>query len=413
MSGFCEQCGKKLEDAENFCPYCGAKVVQDESTTDTSPISITNESSDSTKKLIVVGVGIFFLLTGVIFFHNQKQEESSIKKTEIQSTSQIKKETDNTQPNLSHETNKSVDKTVNTLESLNKSDLLIGGLTLGMSRQNVKQKLGFPLNDSEDYYNYGDIEVSFDKNGVKTVACSNNPSYNTPRGIHIGSTLAEVKSAYGTNYFTDNDAKGTIYTYPLEKAHLRFVIDGTGRVNRIAFYNTESNLKPTEKPNTSAEKPNSHSEKPKTSHDEYNYSCKVDGKTTYKGIKRLGLSCALYSVKKQKSITSDFGSNYTARGTFYIVTVIVSNSTNEPIFVPSIYLMDDRGRKFSSDISAGATWQTMHGVESDFQLNPGQPGWLYEIFDIPDDANIKNLRCEASFSLEDNEFDVPFRVVTQ
>lgn len=248
MSRFCEQCGTKLEDGENFCHYCGTKFICSESTTDTSPISFTNESSDYSKKLIIGGLGAVFLLTGAFFLHNHKHEESSIKKTEIQSPSQIKKDTDKAQPKLSHETNKPVNKPVNISEPLNESDLLISGLTLGMSRQNVKQKLGFPLNDSEDYYNYGDIEVSFDKNGIKTVACSNNPYHNTPRGIHVGSTLAEVKSAYGTNYFTDTDAKGTIYTYPLEKAHLRFVIDGTGKVNRIAFYKSKSNLKSTEKP---------------------------------------------------------------------------------------------------------------------------------------------------------------------
>lgn len=244
MSRFCAQCGSKLEDGEKFCPYCGTKFICNESKADTTPTSITNESPDYSKKWITGVVVAVFLLTGAFFLHNHKQEESSIKKVEIQAPSQIKEDIDKAQPKLAHETNKPV----NTPEALNESDLLIGGLTLGMSRQNVKQKRGFPLNDSEDYYNYGDIEVSFDKNGIKTVACSNNPYYNTPRGIHIGSTLAEVKSAYGTNYFTDTDAKGTVYTYPLEKAHLRFVIDGTGKVNRIAFYKSKSNLKSTEKP---------------------------------------------------------------------------------------------------------------------------------------------------------------------
>ena len=114
----------------------------------------------------------------------------------------------------------------------------------------------------------------------------------------------------------------------------------------------------------------------------------------------------------QKRITSDFGENHTARGTFYIVTVIVSNRTSEPIFVPGIYLIDEHGRKFSSDINAESTWETMYGVESAFQLNPGQPAWVYKVFDIPDNATITNLRCEASFSLEENEFNIPFRVVT-
>ena len=249
MSKFCEQCGTKLEEGENFCPYCGTKFICNEPTSDTSSVSITNESLDYSKGLIIGGVVVVFLLAGAFFWHNHNQKEIAVKKTEIQTPNQIKtQDTDKAQPKLSREINKPVNKPVSTPEPLNESDLLIGGLTLGMSRQDVVQKLGLPINDSEDYYNYGDIEVSFDKSGTRTVACSNNQYCNTPRGIHIGSTLAEIKSAYGTDYFIDTDAKSTIYTYPLEKAHLRFVIDGTGRVNRIAFYKSKSNLKSTEKP---------------------------------------------------------------------------------------------------------------------------------------------------------------------
>ena len=151
--------------------------------------------------------------------------------------------------------------------------------------------------------------------------------------------------------------------------------------------------------------------------DGYNYSCKVnnnDGSSiVYKGMSRRGVGGALYDMQCQKTINSNFGLNHTARGTFYIVTIIVGNMTNEPLNFTDFYLIDDKGRKYAEDINAGATFQTMNNFENPFSINPNQPVYLNKVFDIPDGVNIKYFRLESFVNFEENNFNVPFNIVTE
>lgn len=391
MSRFCEQCGKRLEVNESFCPYCGAKVELDETPSPSvaEPTSSPPVVDNSFEKLIL---GIFGGI-GIIFFIVMLVSAGGNSSKEYQSD------------NYATKTQGPVE-TTRPPASLTESDFRIGdlGLTSATNKTDLDKRFGAGKVKDYGWYDYGDFWAKFDSGGIAYWLSCMSANLSTPRGVRCGALISDVTAAYGNNYKVD----GNNFEYSLNDLVLIFHLNA-GKVKEIVLVKKDvaSPTPPISNQNTAPV-----AAKPKVS-DEYNYSCTVDGGTTYKGIKRLGLACALYSVEKQKRITSDFGLNHTARGTFYIVTVIVGNGTNEPIFVPSIYLIDDRGRKFSGDISAGATWHTMHGVESAFQLNPGQPGWLYEIFDVPDDANIVSLRCEAELTLEDNKFNVPFRVVTE
>ena len=394
MSRFCEQCGKRLEVNENFCPSCGAKVFNEELRAQPPPPKTTSPPviDNSFGKLIMGilgGIGIIFFI--IVVIAGSSSQNSTSEKYDTPTRAPVE--------------------TAKPPDPLTESDLRIGDLSLtsAANKTELDRRFGAGKVRDNGWYDYGDFWAKFDSGGNVYWLSYMNSNHSTPRGIHCGSTLAEIESAYGKNYLREEND----YEYDIKNTSLIFHIGKkTGKVEEIVLVKKIQEPKPpVGKTNTPAGKPKPPTEK--SSSDEYNYSCTVNGEKAYKGINRLGLACALYSVEKQKRITSDFGSNHTARGTFYIVTVIVGNSTNEPIFAPSIYLMDEHGRKFSSDISAESTWETVHGAESAFQLNPGQPGWVYKVFDIPDDANITNLRCETAFSLEENNFNVPFRVVTE
>lgn len=397
MARFCEECGTKLEAGENFCPSCGTKVFNEEPRAQPPPTAPSKTTSptvidNSFGKLIMGilgGIGIIFFIIVIIAAGNNSSKEYSPENYGTQAPVETAKPPD----------------------PLTESDLRIGDLSLtsAANKTELDRRFGAGKVKDNGWYDYGDFWAKFDSSGNVYWLSYMNSNHSTPRGIHCGSTLAEIESAYGKNYLREEND----YEYDIKNTSLIFHIGKkTGKVEEIVLVKKIQEPKlPVGKTNTPAEKPKPPTKK--SSSDEYNYSCTVNGEKAYKGISRLGLACALYSVEKQKRVTSDYGYNHTARGTFYIVTVIVSNSTNEPIFAPSIYLMDERGRKFSSDISAESTWETMNGVNSVLELNPGQPGWVYKVFDIPDDANITNLRCEASFSLEENNFNVPFRVVTE
>ena len=283
---------------------------------------------------------------------------------------------------------------------LTKADLAIGDLTLGMSPQVVEQKLGsfFPT-----HYNilYGDNDA------VILVRCTGGEA-KTPRGIHIGSTLADVENAYGKNYSTESASDKTLYSYHLENADLNFLINAAGRVDTIAFYVIYADAPSAETPKPSPPPA------PKPANDGYNYTCTVGGTTTYKGIIRNGIACALYDWQTQKQMSFEYLGTYTARGNFYIVTAIVGNGTNAPIMTPTLYLVDERGRKYSSNDNVTSAYDANRNIEIELMLNPGQPQYAYEVFDIPDGVNITSLRCEAfTADFDAVEFNLPFRVVTE
>ena len=409
MSRYCEQCGEKLAAGENFCPSCGTKVIIDEPpsqpSTPAQKTSFALIPDDSLGKLIMGilgGMGIIFFI--VMFTAGSSSQKYTSERYDSPS-----------------KTSAPADTKPKTPAALNEADLSISNnnriVALNANKSYIDGQFGGGRVQSDGWYDYGDFWAKFDSTGrINWLSCMS-ANLSTSRGIHVGSTLADLERAYNINQFRKEIADITVnYECDFRDMTLIFsVLKSSNRVDQIVLVKKVQEPKPpAEKPKPPTEKPKPPAEKPKPStFDEYNYSCTVNGEKTYKGIVRRGLACALYSVEKQKHITSDYGVNCTARGTFYIVTAIVDNNTNEPIFVPSIYLIDERGRKFSSDINATSTYTVVYNIESAVELNPNQPGWVYEVFDIPDDATITNLRCETSFSLDDNEFNIPFRVVAE
>ncbi|MBE8954139.1 MAG: zinc-ribbon domain-containing protein [Quinella sp. 2Q5] len=395
MARFCEQCGERLEDDENFCHACGTKVFRDDEPPPSPP------PSGEKKIFFIIGAVILCVLTGVVSY-NYFAEKNSPPPAQ-QKTSQT------ITPEAKPPTPPSTPKPTAKPAPVNESDMTLGSLKLGMSRRDVEKIYGIPEVYSDSYYNYGNVEVGFDGNKVKTVALTG--LYSTVRGVSIGDSLKVVEEAYGKDYNVTTDDKGAIYTYELPTGHLRFVISN-GRVSRIAIYVPASSAAP--KPTTST--PPKPSTKPAkfSADDSYNYTCNVTGEGVYRGIVRDGVGCALYSVDRRKYIASDFGGNHTARGTYYVVTVIVGNQTNAPIIEPSISLIDERGRKYSDDMDATSTYKVTIGAQTRWDLNPGQAYFVHAVFDIPDNVTVTDVRRDAvNENLSSTEFDVPFRVVTE
>ncbi|WP_067704548.1 DUF4352 domain-containing protein [Nocardia jejuensis] len=73
----------------------------------------------------------------------------------------------------------------------------------------------------------------------------------------------------------------------------------------------------------------------------------------------------------------------TAQGSYTIVSITVSNTSNKPYgFSPSDqYLFDDQNRKFSNDAAAGINLQSDTSLYAD--INPGNTVTAQIVFDLP------------------------------
>lgn len=407
MPKFCEQCGTKLDEGEIFCSSCGARVENDkpppQPQISQSQISQSQISeSDSTKisspviddsfgKLIKGIIGVMFVIfIAITIFHSIINYANKSTNTEYNSSTQTPGNTTESPPLLTE------------------SDLRIGNLSLSTSKSYIDGQLGAGKIQKDGWYDYGDFWAKFDSDGKIYWLSSTSKNLSTPRGIHAGSTLNELQSVYNINQFRKEINTNTVsYAGDFNDMTLLFsVLKNSDKVDEIVLVK-----------NKKAAKTPPPTEKSKTSYEGYNYGCTVNGEATYKGILQNGVACALYSIEKQKRIISNYGdSHHTARGIFYAVTVIVGNSGLEPIISPSIYLIDEHGRKFSSDITATSTWVAEHNFHDAFNLNPGQPDFMHEVFDIPENVNITHLRCESfNYSLDNmkNSFDVPFKIVKE
>lgn len=399
MSNFCEQCGEKLEPNENFCPFCGAEVIRDEpepspkpAPTPPSSPTVFDNSFGTVIAWIFSGIGIIFLII-IVIAGSSAQKSTSERYDSPPATS----ESSDTR-NVTYDTKPAPP------AALIESDFKIGDAELGVLKSYVDREFGAGKPKSDGWYDYGSFWAKFDSSGsVSWISCMN-ANLATPRGIHVGSTLAELEKAYNLNQFQKDIATNTVnYEGELNDIILVFsVLKRSNTVDEIIL--VRKNKEPQSPPPPS---------KSNTPSDEYNHTFTVNGDATYKGINRHGLACALYKVDYQKHIFSDFGFNHTAQGTFYIVTAILGNNTLEPLSFTSIYLIDERGRKFSADINVSSTWRVMHNVDSILTLNPGQACFDYEVFDVPDNVKITHLRCEGFVGINSVEFDIPFRVVKE
>ena len=124
------------------------------------------------------------------------------------------------------------------------SDLALANVEIGDSFGTVQQVLGTPYkeetkSDGKKYYFYPSVEVHC-QNGTVITLVSNSGAASTPRGVHEGSSLQEVLSAYGNDYMKSRYENLDLYEYNyiapngLSKI-LRFAINPSGRVDYISI----------------------------------------------------------------------------------------------------------------------------------------------------------------------------------
>lgn len=113
-----------------------------------------------------------------------------------------------------------------------KSDLSLGGLDLDMTVDEVHKALGKETSAKKqgkfDFIYYPDLQVGTYQNVVRALV-SDGTSVETKRGIHEGSTLADIRKAYGTDCQAMDYDDLTLYEYSFKsmKGHdglLRFAV---------------------------------------------------------------------------------------------------------------------------------------------------------------------------------------------
>ncbi len=121
-----------------------------------------------------------------------------------------------------------------------KSDLSLGGLDLDMSIDDVRKTLG-KENTSEqrgkfNFLLYDNVEVGTYENTVRALV-SNGPSAQTKRGIHEGSTLADVQKAYGTDAMVTDYDDLKLYEYSFKS------VAGNDGLLRFAVKKSDNTVK--------------------------------------------------------------------------------------------------------------------------------------------------------------------------
>lgn len=124
----------------------------------------------------------------------------------------------------------------------NEEDLMISnGVVLGMSKAQVENKIGVcePIDGVGRAFRRGDFELSFsEKSGKLELLFCSDSKINTARGIHVGSTLADIERSYGKADSFDEPENGEDlqYYYPFEKGIIVFYVDKySSRVNKFAM----------------------------------------------------------------------------------------------------------------------------------------------------------------------------------
>lgn len=141
----------------------------------------------------------------------------------------------------------------------------------------------------------------------------------------------------------------------------------------------------------------------------YNYKCKI-GDKIYQGRRQGNIGIALFSIEATKEISTSFN-KCRANGVFQVLKIVLSNYEKENISLGAVYLIDDNGRKFSTDIDATSTVEIAKDKAAVYSLNPDETEWIYQVFDIPKDANIIKIQYEGF--LDNNVIEIPFRVNTK
>ncbi len=124
------------------------------------------------------------------------------------------------------------------------SDLALANVAVGDSFNTVQQVLGTPYkeetkSDGKKYYFYPLVEVHC-QNGTVITLISNSNAASTPRGVHEGSSLQDVLSAYGNDYMKSRYENLDLYEYNYTTKNglskiLRFAINPSGQVDYISI----------------------------------------------------------------------------------------------------------------------------------------------------------------------------------
>lgn len=122
-----------------------------------------------------------------------------------------------------------------------KSDLSLGGLDLDMTVDEVHKALGqeneIKTKNQFHFLEYDAIEVGVRNDNVVHSLVSNGPSVKTKRGIHEGSTLADVQKAYGTDCASMDYDDLMLYEYSFKS------MSGNDGLLRFAIKKSDNTVK--------------------------------------------------------------------------------------------------------------------------------------------------------------------------
>ena len=122
-----------------------------------------------------------------------------------------------------------------------KSDLSLGGLDLDMTVDEVHKAIGqeneIKTKNQFHFLEYDAIEVGVRNDNVVHSLVSNGPSVKTKRGIHEGSTLADVQKAYGTDCASMDYDDLMLYEYSFKS------MSGNDGLLRFAIKKSDNTVK--------------------------------------------------------------------------------------------------------------------------------------------------------------------------
>ena len=122
-------------------------------------------------------------------------------------------------------------------------DLALHNIAIGDSVDAIFQRMGASQRrekkNNRTIYYYPAVEI-YSENGQVTALVSNSPAAETPKGIHEGSLLQEVLSAYGNDYMKSQYDNLELYEYENTGRNgrsviMRFAINSSGCVDYISI----------------------------------------------------------------------------------------------------------------------------------------------------------------------------------
>lgn len=175
----CPECGKEISDQANACPNCGYPLHPETSTAKT----VTTIPKLSKKAKIILGVSLLavaLIVSSFVLFFNHRKNFTSLTHRNKGYSIYLRMD------------KKDVDKFLD--EEFNFYDYA-----------NDVLDEEFDLDDFSSYDD--DIHVSYKNNRVDSISTTNR-QLETSRGIHVGSTVEDVFTAYGEGKIIDTSTLG-------------------------------------------------------------------------------------------------------------------------------------------------------------------------------------------------------------